>query len=217
MLKKKKMFTPTNLYNELNKVKEITITQNNTVEFNTNQLKKLDPKNIYHINDIKKTCIDFRLRFLDAKLFKGVFPTEASIKLQQIEKEQGVSYENLKIMAPSKMFKLENYDDPLLFADLGNGYYYFIHKWGNDLHPLRKFLVWPYKNLINICIATIALSIFISSLIPISLFTPNPSIGDSILVHLFVFKSIGAIVIYYGFASGKNFNEAIWRSKYFNR
>ena len=31
----------------------------------------------------------------------------------------------------------------------------------------------------------------------------------SILVHLFVFKSIGAIVIYYGFASGKNFNEAI--------
>ena len=106
MLKKKKMFTPTNLYNELNKVKEITINQNNTVEFNTNQLKKLDPKNIYHINDIKKTCIDFRLRFLDAKLFKGVFPTEASIKLQQIEKKHGVSYENLKIMAPSKMFKL---------------------------------------------------------------------------------------------------------------
>ena len=42
-------------------------------------------------------------------------------------------------MAPSKLFELENYDDPLLFASLGDGYYYLIHKWGNDLSFLEKY------------------------------------------------------------------------------
>mgnify|MGYP006897565197 CR=1 FL=1 len=32
----------------------------------------------------------------------------------------------------------------------------------------------------------------------------------------FIFKAIAAVVLYYGFAAGKNFNTAIWNSKYFN-
>jgi hypothetical protein len=31
-----------------------------------------------------------------------------------------------------------------------------------------------------------------------------------------MFKAIAAMVLYYGFAAGKNFNTAIWNSKYFN-
>ena len=46
----------------------------------------------------------------------------------------------IKMMAPSKLFELENYDDPLMFVNLGNNYYYLIHKWGNDMSFFRKIL-----------------------------------------------------------------------------
>jgi len=34
------------------------------------------------------------------------------------------------------------------------------------------------------------------------------------MVYFFMFKAIAAIVLFYGFALGKNFNPAIWNSKY---
>ena len=34
----------------------------------------LNSEFIFHQNDIKKLCIDYRLRFLDAHFFKGEFP-----------------------------------------------------------------------------------------------------------------------------------------------
>jgi len=34
----------------------------------------LTTENIFHIDSIKKTCIDYRLRFLDSKYFKNEFP-----------------------------------------------------------------------------------------------------------------------------------------------
>ena len=48
-------------------------------------------------------------------------------------------------MAPSKLFKLKNADDPLLFASLGSDYFYLIDKWGNDLSYFRKISMWPFK------------------------------------------------------------------------
>ena len=35
----------------------------------------LDARRIYHIEDIKTLCIDYRLRFLDSKHFNGTFPS----------------------------------------------------------------------------------------------------------------------------------------------
>ncbi|WP_395062778.1 hypothetical protein [Flavobacterium sp.] len=48
-------------------------------------------------------------------------------------------------MAPSKAFNLKKYDDPLLFAPIGNDYYYLIHKWGNDLAWYKNFKFYQLK------------------------------------------------------------------------
>ena len=119
-------------------------------------------------------------------------------------------------IAPSKLFKLEDKDDPLLFAPIGNGYYYLIHKWGNDLHPLRKALVWPFKGMINLTITTLVISYLLTLLVPNGLFSKSYSGAEFWVIFFFMFKSIAAVVIFYGFALGKNFNPAIWNSKYFN-
>lgn len=179
-------------------------------------LKSLDSYKIYHIKDIQKICVDYRLRFLDSKYFKGEIPEEAVSKIRELENEHQTSLHTFKIIAPAKLLKLENADDPLLFTPLGNDYYYLIHKWGNDLHPLRKTLMWPYKTLENLVITIFFISLMLTAITPIHLFSTGPTEQEYILLFLFMLKAVGGMVIYYGFAKGKNFNSAIWNSKYYN-
>ena len=122
----------------------------------------------------------------------------------------------MKIVAPSKLFKLKNADDPLLFVPIGNQYYYLIHKWGNDLHPLRQLLMWPFKNIVTSILSILLLSLVLTLFMPLNLFSAEPTWSDFILIFMFMFKSIAAVVIYYSFAAGKNFSRAIWDSTYYN-
>ncbi|QCX00216.1 hypothetical protein FGM00_08870 [Aggregatimonas sangjinii] len=176
----------------------------------------LETDKIYHISQIKKICIDYRLRFLSSKYFKGEIPQEAFSKIKQIEKEHEIEVKGFKIVAPSKLFKLADKDDPLLFAPIGNDYYYLIHKWGNDLHPLRKLLVLPFKNIVNLAVLVFLISCLCTALVPDGLFSKSGSGSEKMVIFFFMFKCIASVVIFYGFALGKNFNPAIWNSKYFN-
>jgi len=185
--------------------------KNNSFEFDL-----LETENIYHIDQIKSICIDYRLRFLDTKYFKGKLPYEAISKIKALEKSHKTDLKGFKIIAPSKLFKLENADDPLLFAPIGNGYYYLVHKWGNDLNPFRRLLMWPYKSFGNLIFTTLLVSLFATGLVPDGLFSNKMISSQTGMIFFFMFKSIAAIVLYYGFAAGKNFNTAIWDSKYFN-
>ncbi|GAB5400057.1 MAG: hypothetical protein Aureis2KO_16420 [Aureisphaera sp.] len=177
----------------------------------------LDADRIFHINDIKKLCVDYRLRFLGSHFFKGIIPEEAVSEIRQLEKEHRISLEGLKIMAPAKLLKLENADDPLLFAPIGNGYHYLIHKWGNDLHPLRRWLMWPYKTFENLIFTIFLVSILLTAITPMQAFTKGVvTQTEYLLMFLFMFKAVGGTVLFYGFAKGKNFNTAIWDSRYYN-
>ena len=176
----------------------------------------LDSTRIYHINEIKNICIDYRLRFLDSKYFKGKLPIEALSKIKELEKVHDIEIKGFKIIAPSKLFKLEDKDDPLLFAPIGNGYHYLIHQWGNDLHPLRKILMWPFKGIVNLTLLVVLISYLVTCLVPDGLFSKSGSSAEFWIIYFFMFKCIASVVIFYGFSLGKNFNPAIWNSKYFN-
>lgn len=187
-------------------------------ELEANELcfDKLDSSRIFHLRHIHKICVDYRLRFLDSKFFKGEIPYEALTKIKELEKQHDTQLKGFKIVAPSKLFKLENADDPLLFAPMGNGYYYLIHKWGNDLHPLRKILMWPFKTLENFMFFLLVLSFLTACALPDNLFTPHQTTTQFLMIFFFVFKWFAGLSIFYGFKKGKNFNTEIWNSKYYN-
>tara|TARA_B100000780_G_scaffold236567_1_gene177407 strand:+ start:528 stop:1214 length:687 start_codon:yes stop_codon:yes gene_type:complete len=174
----------------------------------------LEQKKIYHISQIKKVCIDYRLRFLDVKYFKNQLPNSAIEDVLKIEKEHKTSINGFKIIAPSALFRLKKTDDPLLFAPLGNNYFYLIHKWGNDLHPFRKLMMWPLKNIWNLLFFILAISLIITLIIPIAIFTKTAELSSYLTLFFFMFKAIVSISLFYGFASGKNFNTAIWNNKF---
>lgn len=193
-----------------------TINSGKSTTSNDFEFDLLETENIYHIDQIKSICINYRLRFLNSKYFKAKLPYEAISKIKHLEKAHNTELKGFKIIAPSKLFKLENADDPLLFAPIGNGYYYLVHKWGNDLNPFRKLLMWPYKNFGNLIFATFIVSLIATALFPEGIFSSKPNSSQAGMIFFFMFKSIAAMVIYYGFAAGKNFNKAIWDSKYYN-
>jgi hypothetical protein len=117
-------------------------------------------------------------------------------------------------MAPSKLFRLKNTDDPLLFVPIGNDYFYLIHQWGDDLSPFRKAFMWPFKNIWNLMVLILGISWIATSLTPMAIFSKTTSWSTYWMVYFFMFKAIASIVLFYGFALGKNFNPAIWNSKY---
>ena len=175
----------------------------------------LHTENIYHVDHIKKICIDYRLRFLDTKYFKGDYPKSALQKIKALEEAHDTTLSGFKIVAPSKLFKLKNPDDPLLFAPIGNDYYYLVHKWGADLHPLRRLLMWPFKTFENLMAFIVLVSYVLTLMVPSGLFSKNAqSSAEFWLLFFFMFKMVASVVLFYGFALGKNFNTAIWNNKY---
>ncbi|GLU44542.1 hypothetical protein [Allomuricauda sp. NBRC 101325] len=197
------------------RISETLGSKNNAYRNNFN-FDLLETSNIFHIDQIKQICIDYRLRFLDSSYFKGSIPQEAISKIKHLEAAHNTSITGFKIMAPSRLFRLEDKDDPLLFAPIGNDYFYLIHKWGNDLHPLRKLFAWPFKNIVNLGLVVLAISYLVTLMVPEGLFSKKSTTAEFWIINFFMFKCLASIVIFYGFALGKNFNPAIWKSKYFN-
>jgi hypothetical protein len=196
-------------------VKEKLNNQSST-KMNHFEFDLLETDKIFHLSQIKNICIDYRLRFLDSHLFKNDVPEEAISKIKNLEKKHQTSLEGFKIMAPSKLFHLVNYDDPLLFAPMGNDYYYLIHKWGNDINPLRKMMVRPFRNLSSFLVLLLAISFVLTFITPYDILGQVSPEIFKLLSFMFIFKSLCGIAIYYCFWKGKNFNEAIWNSKYYN-
>ena len=223
---RKKMVSEVELLLEIKKILSENETERNTIKeslssksstiHNAFVYDKLETEKIFHLSQIKELCIDYRLRFLESRYFKSPIPEEAITIINHLEKEHQTKLGGFRIMAPSKLFKLENYDDPLLFAPIGNGYYYLIHKWGNDLHPLRKWGMKPFKTMGNFIVLLIVVSLLLTALIPQNIFGKTTQGVMGLVTFLFVLKSVMGIALYYCFWQGKNFNEDIWLSKYYN-
>ncbi|MEO0059846.1 MAG: hypothetical protein RLZZ312_1493 [Bacteroidota bacterium] len=193
------------------KLKSESSTKHNDFDFDL-----FETDNIFHLQQIKNICVDYRLRFLDSSLFKNEIPEEAISKIKNLETTHNSDLGGFKIMAPSKLFHLKNYDDPLLFVPIGNDYFYLIHKWGGELNPFRKLAVRPFRNLSSFFALLLVISMLIAFITPYDILgRVSPDIFR-ILSFLFVFKSLAGIALYYCFWQGKNFNEAIWNSKYYN-
>ena len=78
-----------NLDNELDRI-ENNVIIGNGVANNKFNIDLLNSDKIYHTKEIKQICIDYRLRFLDTKYFKGTIPAEGLSKIKALE-DAGVS------------------------------------------------------------------------------------------------------------------------------
>ena len=186
-----------------------TLKSESSTKSNEFNFDLLETDKIFHENQIKKVCIDYRLRFLDSALFKNEIPEEAISKITALEKNHNTKLDGFKIVAPSKAFELKNYDDPLLFVPIGNNYYYLIHKWGTDLSWYRKLMVLPIRNIALFVVFCLMISLIGTYFTPTNNLSKSVSLAP-VIIFLFMFKSMVGTVGYYFFMMGKNFNDVIW-------
>lgn len=182
-------------------------------EFDTDLLES---DRIFHISQIKKLCITYRLRFLSTHYFKAELPPEAVFAVKELEKKHETILRGFHMVAPAKYFRLENADDPMLFAPIGNGYFYLIHKWGKDIHPLRKMVMWPLKNFENIFIFSFFACFLLTFGIREVFFSRFQETSQFLILFLYTFKSVIALTFFYGISLGKNFSSGNWNSRFYN-
>lgn len=186
-------------------------TINNDLEFDL-----LEGSRIFHISQIKKICITYRLRFLSTRYFKEELPAEAIFAIKELERTHKTMLRGFKMIAPAKYFRLENADDPMLFAPIGNNYFYLVHKWGRDIHPFRKLVMWPLKNLETLIIFSFFSSFLLTFLVREVFFSRFQETSEFLILFLYSFKSLIALIFFYGISLGKNFSSGNWNSKFFN-
>ena len=186
------------------------------VDSNNFNFDLLESGRIFHLSQIKKICVEYRLRFLSTRYLKEDLPYEAISAIKELEEEHQIALQSFKMVAPAKYFRLENADDPMLFAPLGNDYYYLIHKWGTDMHPLRKLMMWPLRNLENLIIFSFFLSFFLTFGIREIFFSKFRETSQFLILFMYSFKATVALIFFYGISLGKNFSSGNWNSKFFN-
>ena len=189
-----------------------SLNDKNNKNFNKMKFENMETKNIFHKDTIKSICVQYRLRFLDSNLYKGDYPDNITKVISDIEKKHETTLNNFMIMAPSKLFKIKSPDDPILFVPIGNDYFYLVHKWGKEFNKLRKLMVLPFKNIDNLTIFSILVSIFFA--LVGKLVMPSLTSSEVFILFLFLVKGFIFIFFYMFFLTRRNFSESNWNSKY---
>jgi len=200
-----------NIWSKDDQIKK-SLNKKNDDKPNDLKFDKMKTKNIFHQETIKKICVRYRLRFLDSNLYKGDYPKNITKIIGNLENKHDTKLNNFMIMAPSKLFKIKSPDDPILFVPIGNNYYYLIHKWGEEFNHIRKLMVLPFKNIDNLTIFSVLVSVIFALLG--KLFMPSLTFSEVFILFLFLVKGFIFIFFYMFFLTRRNFSESIWNSKY---
>ncbi len=181
----------------------------------------LPEEKMYSIQSIKQVAIEQRLRFLPIRYFKQDIPRFAFNRVKALKLNQEQVEDSLYILAPSKLFALEDCnDDPLLFAQANDGRYYLIASWGGDLAAWRKWLSIPLRN-INYAIASI---VVLGALVGLSI--PSELLFDTtdsstivpikLLSAVYGILTVAAVFSFLFFSRSSGFSNRNWNSKNFN-
>lgn len=174
-----------------------------------------DPAHVFHVSAIRSQCIRYRLRFLDAGLFKGELPLQAVAAIRSLERRTCTPITSFKIMAPAERFRLcDSEVDPLLFVPMGDDRYYLVHKWGRDLTWSRSLFGWPFRSPVQLAATVVLFALLLTLAIP----------GDQLqqwgvqrpLLLLWNVMVMGSFTVFGWFAFFGQFSTHAWNSRYFN-
>lgn len=177
---------------------------------------------IYTLESIKNICIKFRLRFLPSSYYKGKLPYDAILKIKNFEKTESQSeIKGYHIMAPQAFFALKDrYADPLLFAEMKNGQYILLHKWGSDFNWYTKIINYPFRDFRSVAITACFFGILSCMLASFLGIGNDANLFKAFLlkVPIFVLTSgfLITMAVIYGLVTYKDFSDENWNSRYFN-
>lgn len=177
-------------------------------------LEAMHRDRIVHEDHLEELCVTYRLRFLDANHFAGTIPYEAVAAMERLDAAAGQRLNGYKIVAPAALFRLAYQDkDPMLLLELGGGYYYLVHKWGGEVNPLRRLMMYPLQSFKTLLTSVLVFCGLVALLVPESVLGEHSGFVRGIFFFYLLFAT-SAMTALYGFSRAKNFSTNLWRSRY---
>jgi hypothetical protein len=179
-----------------------------------------EPWRVYSAATIERLCIEYRLRFLEGGLFKGVIPGQAVLAIKRLEERLGNPPASFFVMAPSAQFKLcDSEVDPLLFVPLGDDRYYLLAKWGHDLASWRAIAFWPVRRPLHLATTIVALALLVAMVMPSSILGDEGRRflnGQRVFFFFWTTMVMSGFTLFGWFAFFGQFSKEAWNSRYFN-
>lgn len=178
-------------------------------------ISQLDAGEIFDIESIESICTRFRLRFLESSFFRGEIPAEAIRKIKHLESTRGIHFERFRLIAPEERFQLiDSTKDPMLFAELPDGRYYFIFQWGDDLRWYQRILKYPFRHMGTLAVTSSTLGLLAALLVP----SQFESMQAEFFYRFFMFSMSSCLVMTLAIIAGimysKDFSENVWNSRF---
>jgi hypothetical protein len=170
---------------------------------------------IFTHNEIKSSCIKYRLRFLDTQTYTGEFPYEAILKIKDLNALQGKKLQEFKLLSTKQKFSnLSNEEEALLFCKTVYGNYYLIHRWGKPLASNHGVKSFPMRNFECLLVCLLVLTAVISLLIPNKYLTTDVHADYFSMYRTACFFHVLIIVVgftvFYLFGRNKSFSVSNW-------
>ena len=184
-----------------------------------NGLKRDMHDKILSITTIERICLKYRLRILDISYFKGDLPQEAKDKVREIESQYKTRLKPLKIIAPGELFELVDSEiDPILLAEIEEGKFLFIHKWGNEFNFFRQIRSLPLRTPKSMAITIGIIALMISTLLSFVTYNVQaPEPIEFILGTVIIFVGLLAFTVFICLAFNFFPSSMVWRSRFLDR
>lgn len=177
----------------------------------------VDASLIYTKTEIKKTCVNYRLRFLDSQYYKNEIPYEAVLKIKDFNSRYRKDLKRFKILAPAIAFtNKENKLPCLLFAETLNGNYYLIHGWGENLKWNRAILNFPLRTIETLFLTIALFTLLVDISLPVELITLDRAApywcGYRVATYFHLLIFFSGFTTYGMFAFHKHFSSSDWNN-----
>ncbi len=181
-----------------------------------NRIERLDPDRVFSEEAIRRICINYRLRFLDAGRFKGPLPPKALYELRCLELRSAVPLKGFKVMAPISRFRLcDSNADPFLFVAVGPKHYYLVHRWGNHVSPWRSVIAWPWRGPVELGVSILLLAVIAAAALPNRMIGADPLISwwgvHRVLALVWTTVVFASATVFAWFAFYGKFSRQAWR------
>jgi hypothetical protein len=176
---------------------------------------KVDQDAIFHLAEIRRAAIVWRLKFLESRCLKSEIPYEAVLKIKEFDERQGKELKHFRVLSLPTAFRSANeIRQTLLFAMTVNENYYLIHRWGKPLSRWRKYIWLPFRTFEFLVITVLLVTLAVTMSLPTWLITLDPraeywsGYRTAAFLHIFIFNL--GFTAFITFAFTKNFSSSIW-------
>lgn len=180
---------------------------------------KLDSNRIFTQKDIKRSCENLGLRFLDFKCYNAELPYDVHIKKNAFEIEMGKEMKFMMLTEASNFCSKFPNTQQLLFAEIGRGEYYFIYQWGREYSKYRKIASLPYRNVEFLFVHIVLISTILTIVTPTTFITTKPNIDYFSMIRMAYFfwcvVFLSSMFAYYVIGIRKGLNNTQWDSASF--